>query len=81
MPLLVPDGVVTLTATVLLPTSFLGTVTVIEVGPLTVKMVAGSRPKATPVAPVKVVPVKVTTAPPLVEPISGDRAVIVGAGM
>jgi hypothetical protein len=45
----------------------------------TEKLVAGTPPKVTVVAPVKFVPVTVTTVPPAVLPVFGLTAVTVGA--
>ena len=74
---LVPPAVVTRTLTV--PAVPAGAVAVIEVALLTVKLVAAVTPKVTPVAPVKSVPVSVTTVPPAVLPELGVTAVTVGA--
>ena len=57
----------------------LPTVAVIVVALATVKEVAAVPPKATAVAPVKLVPVMVTTVP--VPPLVGVNEVMVGAGM
>ena len=74
---LVPPAVVTRTLTV--PAAPAGAVAVMEVALLTVKLVAAVTPKVTPVAPVKSVPVSVTTVPPAVLPLLGATAVTVGA--
>ena len=52
----------------------------IEVSEFTVKLVALTEPKLTPVAPVKPVPVRVTELPPTVEPKSELTPVTVGNG-
>src|SRR5271166_4739192 len=75
----VPDGVVTVVSTV--PAASAGVVAVIWVDELTVKVVAGLAPKSTVVAPVKSVPVIVTTVPPWVVPELGLTLVTVGAGV
>jgi hypothetical protein len=59
---LVPPEVVTVTFTV--RDVFAGETAVIELGELTVKLVAVFDPKLTAVAPVKLVPMTVTTVPP-----------------
>jgi len=51
-----------------------------EVGLRKVKLVAGVEPKVTALAPIKPVPVTVTTVPPVAGPVAGDRAVTVGTG-
>lgn len=76
---LVPPGVVTRALTV--PAVPAGVVAVIEVALLTVKPAAGLAPKLTPVAPMKSVPVSVTTVPPAVLPEPGETAVTVGTGV
>ncbi len=73
---LVPDGLVTVTSTLLLPA---GETAVIEVAELTVKLVAAVEPKRTAVAPVKLVPVMVTEVPPVEGPDTGLNALTVGA--
>jgi hypothetical protein len=75
---LVPPGVVTVTFTVL--GELAGEVVVIEVAPLTVKVVAAVPPKFTAVAPVKFVPVTVTEVPPVLIPDVGLMPVTVGGG-
>jgi hypothetical protein len=70
----VPAGVVTLILPVTAPT---GTVAVIWVAELTAKLVAPTPPNRTAVAPVKLVPVIVTTVP--ARPLVGVNDVIVGA--
>ena len=72
----VPPGVVTVTSTV--PAAPAGAVAVMEVVLLTVKVVAAVAPKATAVAPVKLVPVTVTEVPPATGPEVGLTAVTVG---
>jgi hypothetical protein len=47
---------------------------------LTVTIVAGVPPNETPVAPVKPVPVIVTTVPPPGDPVFGDSKVTAGGG-
>jgi hypothetical protein len=54
---------------------------VIEVALTIVTPVAAAPPIATEVAPVKFVPVIVTEVPPRVDPVTGDTAVTVGAGV
>lgn len=76
---LVPAGVVTVTFT--LPAEPAGAVAVIDVALFTVKLVAGVDPKATAVAPVKLVPVIATETPPAVVDDAGLRPVTVGAGV
>ena len=63
-----PPGVVTVTPTVPAPE---GEVTVIEVAVFAV-MVPGLVPNFTAVAPVRLVPVMVTTVPPPVDPWFGE---------
>jgi hypothetical protein len=63
------------------PTDPAGDVAVIDVSETTLNVVAGVLPKLTAVAPVKLVPVIVTTVPPAVGPLVGDRPVTVGAGI
>jgi hypothetical protein len=48
------------------------------VGETTTTLVAGKPPKVTPVAPVKLVPVMVTEAPPTVKPLPGLTPLTVG---
>ena len=67
------------TATFTDPAEFAGVVAVIEVALLTVKLVAATPPNLTTVAPVKLVPVIVTLAPPAVGPELGLTLVTVGA--
>ena len=72
----VPPVVVTLMSTVPVPA---GDVAVIEVAELTVKLAAVVPPNATAVAPVRLVPVIVTTVPPAAGPNVGEIEVTVGA--
>ena len=72
---LVPPEVATVTSTV--PAEPAGEVAVIWVALLTVN-VAVVAPNFTPVAPVKLVPVRVTLVPPAVVPLVGATAVTVG---
>jgi hypothetical protein len=55
-----------------------GVVAVIWVEEFTVKFAAGVPPKLTPVAPVKLVPVMVTTVPPEAGPLEGLTPVTEG---
>ncbi len=71
-----PPGVVTTTSTTC--GALAGAVAVIVVSLVTVKLVAGVVPKATAVAPVKLVPVMVTVVPPAVGPEVGLTPVTVG---
>jgi hypothetical protein len=73
---LVPRGVTTVTLTVLAEPA--GEVTVIEVELPTASDVPGVLPKLTAVAPMKLVPVRVTDVPPAVVPVVGDTALTVG---
>jgi hypothetical protein len=73
---LVPPGVVTSTSTVPEPA---GDFAVIDVLLTTVRFVAVPVPKVTPVAPLKLVPVIVTSVPPAVVPDVGEIPVTVGA--
>src|SRR5450759_2527280 len=72
---LVPSGVVTVTSTVPAPG---GEIAVIELSEPTVKLDALVEPNLTTVAPVNLVPVMVTEVPPVVGPVVGVNAVIVG---
>jgi hypothetical protein len=74
----VPPVVVTLTSTTLVPA---GEVAVIWVAELTVNPAAAVAPKATAVVPEKLVPVMITTVPPLPGPVVGEIEVTAGAGM
>ncbi|GAB3059091.1 hypothetical protein GCM10027053_21230 [Intrasporangium mesophilum] len=73
----VPPGVVTVTGTV--PAVPAGEVTVSWVGLVTVRVVPVAVPNLTLVAPVRLVPVIVTTVPPVVGPPFGETALTVGA--
>jgi hypothetical protein len=75
---LVSLGVVTVMSTVPTPA---GALALIDVGELTVKLLAWSAPKLTPVAPVKSVPVIVELVPPAAGPLFGFTFVTVGGGM
>lgn len=75
---LVADGVVTKTSTD--PALPAGDTAVIFVEEDTLKLVAGTVPKSTLVAPLKLVPLIVTLVPPLVGPLVGEMEVTVGAG-
>ncbi len=72
----VPPGVVTFTSTP--PAACAGEVAVIEVALMKLKPAAAVPPNDTPVTPVKLVPVIVTTVAPAVEPEVGDSDVTVG---
>ncbi|MEY9227935.1 hypothetical protein ABIF78_000258 [Bradyrhizobium japonicum] len=74
----VPPDVVTLTSTVPVPG---GDVAVIWVAELTVKPVAAVAPNVTAVAPVKLVPVIVTTVPPPAGPDVGESDVTAGVAI
>ena len=74
---LVPSGVVTLTLATPVPA---GETAVICVALSTVNDAAGFAPKATAVAPVKLVPVMTTLVPPAAKPLFGLRLVTVGNG-
>ncbi len=76
---LVPPEVVTDTSTV--PAAWAGETAVIWVPLFTVKLVAAPPPKATSVAPFRLVPVMITLLPPAVLPLAGVREVTVGAGV
>ena len=71
----VPPGAVTVTSTAPEPA---GEVAVIEVAELTVKELAAVDPNATAVAPVRLVPLIVTTVPPVTGPAAGATAVTLG---
>ena len=72
-----PAGVVTVTSTV--PAASAGSVAVICVpAELTATLVAALVPKSTSVAPLKPVPVMVTTTPPARVPANGLTSVTVG---
>ena len=70
--------VVTVTSTV--PVGSGGAVARMEVALVTVKLASGTEPKETLVAPVKPVPVMVTSAPPELGPVLGLTPVTVGVG-
>ena len=72
-----PPGPVTVTSTVPVPA---GLVTVISVGEMTERSVAGTVPKFTSVVPVKPVPVIVTAVPPNGDPFVGLMLVTAGVG-
>src|SRR5260370_3807444 len=74
----VPPGVVTVTSTV--PAASAGEVVVMLVSLTTVKVSAVVSPKLTTPAPVKPVPVIVTTVPPASGPAAGVTAVTTGSG-
>jgi hypothetical protein len=76
-PLLVPLGVVTVTLTG--PTRLAGEVAVMPVAEFTVKLVAAVLPNLTEVAPVRLVPVRVTEVPPASGPLVGLIPVSAGA--
>ena len=76
---LVPPDVVTSTDAV--PAVPAGTVALIEVALLTVKLVADTPPMVTALAPVRFVPVMVIAVPPSVVPVEGETLVMVGAGV
>ena len=73
---LVPEGVVTVIFT--MPAEPTGLVAVIVVEESIAKLTPVEAPKATTVAPVKLVPVIVTVVPPAVVPELGLTAVTVG---
>ncbi len=72
----VPPAVVTVTSTG--PTEPAGLSTVISVAETTTTLVPAVDPKSTAVAPVKLVPVRVTEVPPVEGPLVGDTTVTVG---
>ena len=73
-----PPGVVTVMLTVPVPA---GEVALTCVAETTVKLEAAAVPKWTALAPVRLVPVTVTTVPPAVEPLAGFNPLTVGAGV
>ena len=79
MAAFVPAGVVTRMLAV--PAVPAGVVAVMEVAFTTTTLVAAAPPRATLVAPVKLVPVMVTVWPPAVEPVDGLIALTEGAAM
>ena len=74
---LVPAGEMTIMSTV--PTVPAGEVTVSCVAEPTMKFVAALGPKSTALAPIRLVPVRVTLVPPPVGPPDGLTALTVGA--
>ena len=70
-----------MTATLAVPAVPAGVVAVMEVAFTTTTLVAAAPPRATLVAPVKLVPVMVTVWPPAVEPVDGLIALTEGAAM
>ena len=79
MAALVPPDVVTKTLAV--PTVPAGVVQVIEVAETTLIEAQAAPPMVTALAPVRLVPVRVTAVPPAVLPLVGLMAVTVGAGV
>ena len=75
---LVPPTAVTVTSAV--PATFAGDVAVIDVEESTLSSLAGIPPKRTALAPVKPVPVIVTTVPPVAGPPFAESFVTVGGG-
>ena len=75
-PSLVPPAVVTKMLRVLAACA--GENAVISVEETTAKLAAATGPKATFVAPVKLVPLMVTLVPPLLDPDVGETLVTVG---
>src|SRR5438876_12050446 len=75
---LVPPGVVTVTCAG--PAAPAGATKVSDVGEVTVNEVPAAVPTLTEVAPVKLVPVTVTTVPPLVLTVAESTLVTVGGG-
>jgi hypothetical protein len=73
---LVPLDVVT--AMLYVAAAWAGETAVIVVAETTLKLVAGTDPKATLVAPVNPLPVIVTVVPPAVGPEAGEMAVMAG---
>jgi hypothetical protein len=74
-----PPGVVTVMSTV--PAVPAGLVALIWLAELTVKLEAALLPKSTAVAPLRLVPVMVTTVPPMLVPEVGLMPVTTGAGV
>ncbi len=58
-----------------------GAVAVMEIAELTVKVVAAVAPKVTAVAPEKLLPVRVTTVPPVCGPVVGEIELMIGAAI
>ena len=77
LAVLVPLGVVTVTSTVP-PATSAGEVALAEVEEMTVKLVAGVEPKATALAPVKLLPVMMTEVAPAGRPAAGLTTVTEG---
>ena len=75
----IADATGVVTTTFLRPAVPAGVVTVIDVELLIVRPVPNTPSKVTAVAPVKLVPVIVTTVPPAVVPDEGEIAAIVEA--
>ena len=73
---LVPESVVTVTSTVPVPP---GAVALIPVAEITEKCVATFVPKSTSVAPLKLLPLIVTSVPPAAGPLPGATAFTTGA--
>ena len=74
-----PPGVVTVMSTV--PAVPAGLVALILVAELTVKLEAALLPKSTAVAPLRLVPLMVTTVPPVLVPEFGLMPLTTGAGL
>ena len=79
MAAVVPPAVVT--RTLALPAVPAGVVQVMLVALATLKLLHAVPPTLTPVAPVKLVPVRVMLVPPAMGPALGDTAVTVGRGV
>ena len=75
--MVVPPGVVTVTPTV--PAVPAGVVALTWVGLTTVRLVPATVPNFTAVAPVRLVPVRVTMVPPVVVPVVGAMELTSGA--
>src|SRR6267378_672600 len=73
----VPPGVVTVTSTAPVPG---GETATIDVGELTVKLLAPADPNLTAVAPMRPVPLMVTRVPPAPPPLLGLTLMSAGAG-
>ena len=67
--------------TSMVPETCAGAVAVIDVAETTVNEAAAVPPNETEVAPLKPLPVIVTLAPPVVDPLEGLRLVMAGAGV
>jgi hypothetical protein len=74
-----PPGVVMVMSTV--PAVPAGLVALIWLAELTVKLEAALLPKSTAVAPLRLVPVMVTTVPPMLVPEVGLMPLTTGAGV